>query len=49
MSIELIFWLTILGLWFTVVIKGLGWIERAFDNYLDRWFVRVETNREGDV
>ena len=46
---ELIFWLTMLGGWFIVVIKGLGWIGRALDSYLDRWFIRVETNGEGDV
>ena len=46
---ELIFWSTMLGLWFIVVINGLGWIERAFDNYLDRWLVKAETNGEGDI
>ena len=46
---ELIFWLAVLGVWLIVVIKGLCWIERAFDNYLDRWFIRFETNGEGDI
>jgi hypothetical protein len=49
MSIELIFWLTVLGVWLTVVIKGLAWFERCIDNYLDRWFARQETNDEGDI
>jgi hypothetical protein len=49
MILELIFWLTILGLWITVVIKGLAWFERTLDSYLDRWFVGIETNYEGDV
>ena len=46
---EFVFWLTVLVLWFIIVIKGLVWIERALNNCLDRWFVRVETNDEGDV
>lgn len=49
MSVELIFWLAVLGVWFTVVIKGLELLERTLDNYLDTIFVRQETNDEGDV
>lgn len=49
MNLELIFWLLVLGAWFTVVVKGLAWIEANIDHYLDRFFVRNETNGEGDI